>query len=116
MFAADPHCRRCGVEMWLPASGDSRINKRLTREQQNTMATIGHRYSKFDPKRYTEHARKKCYQLICYKCNFDEHLEESSKIPIQEQWARSNSYPQGHPLAAFNELNKYTKPPKTSDK
>lgn len=109
MFEHDPHCRRCGILMWLPLSGNERVTKKLSEEQLNTMATIGHKYSRFDERRWTEHAHNKCYQLICYKCNFDEYRKEDSSLPIERKWEISKAYPKDHPMAVFNELNKYKK-------
>ena len=107
MFSHDPHCRRCGVLTWLTASGDGLGTKNLTKEQYDTMATIGHRYSKFDDRRYTESAENKKYELICHKCNQDEADCELAQLPIEEKWERSKAYPKDHPMSIANQQNKH---------
>lgn len=115
MFSESPNCRKCGVLMWLPPSGDDRATKHLTKEQHETMATIGHKYSKLDERRYTEPGSNKKYELVCFKCNHDEGKEELSKLPIEKHWEMSRAYPKDHPMAVKNELNKYEQKP-NSDK
>ena len=108
MFNEDPHCRRCGVQMWLPQSNDRLATKNLTKEQWETLATIAHRFSRLTDERYTEPGTKKKYELICQKCNQLEAKEEIQKLPIEEQWERSKAYPQGHIMAIANQQNKHS--------
>lgn len=93
MFNESPICRRCGILMWLPESGDDRATKHLTKQEHDTMATIGHKYSKLDERRYTEPGTKKRYELICYKCNHEENVNEIKKLPIEKVWEMSNRKP-----------------------
>lgn len=91
MFEENPNCRKCGVEMWLQ---DPKVKKRLTKDKINTMATIGHKYSRYDERRLMEPHENKQHRLICYRCNQNEEIEETSKIPIEELWRRSGRKPQ----------------------
>lgn len=109
MYNESPYCRRCGVFMWLPPSGYNHVCRNLPKEEMNTMATIAHKYSRLDPRRWTEGGLNKQYQLICHKCNVKESDEEIAKLSKEELWARSNAYPKDHPMSPFNELNKYNK-------
>ena len=74
MFIEDPYCRRCGVLTWLSEKGRSYQKGELTKVQLNTMATIGHKFSRYDTRRYTEPHINKKHRLICSKCN---QLEET---------------------------------------
>jgi hypothetical protein len=76
----DPHCRRCGVVTYLPQDlyEDPAHMKRIKipgvhREQ---LATIGHRYSRLDPRR--KQGGK--YVLICHKCNQKENMEDCERF------------------------------------
>lgn len=92
MFRNDPHCMECGVEMWLNPK-NSRFRKgHITKEQINTMATIGHRYSKYDERRITEPHENKQHRLICHKCNQLENVQDMLNQPIEDLRKRSKQH------------------------
>jgi Fe2+ or Zn2+ uptake regulation protein len=80
--------------MWLSPKGKHFRKGQLTQEQIDTMATIGHKYSKYDERRVTDPHENKQHRLICHKCNQIEEVEEASKVPIEELWRRSGRKPQ----------------------
>lgn len=72
----------------------------------NNMATIEHLRDRFDPTRQEPNKSIKDgpadrrWAVSCRKCNnLRAKLREATTIPKEELWARSGSYPQGHPLA-----------------
>jgi hypothetical protein len=100
-YSEDPHCRKCGVLTWMPPEGFSFKKGELSKEQIDTMATIGHKYGRFDDRRYSESSENKPHRLLCHKCNQEEQLEESSKIPIEELRRRSARSPNYFKLLDF---------------
>lgn len=92
MFNNDPHCMECGVKMWLNSKNDKFRKGDLNREQIDTMATIGHKYSKYDERRITEPHESKRHRLICHKCNQFEQFEDTLKQPIEELHKRSKQH------------------------
>jgi hypothetical protein len=89
MFKEDPHCRLCGVEMWLPPAGK---NPTKDLELIQTMATIDHIYSKLNPRRYTVPNGDKRIQLVCWLCNNYKGQLEDLMLPLEERQERSRRY------------------------
>lgn len=86
MFDEDPHCRDCGILMWMTPP---KTPKNMTKEQIDTIATIGHKYSRYDIRRQTEPDENKKHRLICHKCNQQETKEEEARLPEGELQKRS---------------------------
>jgi hypothetical protein len=84
LYDENPHCNTCGTLTWFPPRMVN-TNFKTIGKKIYTMATIGHKYGKCNPKRYTEPSSEKTYRLLCYKCNQKENAEEMRELMNREQ-------------------------------
>lgn len=82
MWIDDPHCVYCGMETILPS------HAKLQRGEPSppNLATIDHKYSRYNPQRDIE---KQEYFLCCFLCNNYKAQLEEDKVPIEELRERS---------------------------
>lgn len=93
----NPLCNRCGVLTWLPNGKTAKVPVGI----RETMATIGHKFSRVDPRRKQGGA----YELLCAACNEAEGKRDEMALGLAELRRRSRrGWVQVGPFPPLSEL------------
>jgi hypothetical protein len=94
LWNKDPHCFYCGVETVI-------IDQPRIKGVPSNLATLDHKYSKFDYRRYLPtNGTEERNVLACFRCNNKRAAFEDKLIPSEEKLLRGMGLKRG-PVEGF---------------